>query len=125
MVLLVAVLYALLRWALFRPMREAVNEQPSLPPSSRRTSSRACAAFRRSSAHMGEVDRLSRWQNAVVDTLNASIRAQTLTLTYKTASFALFGLENVLIVWLGRARGDGGWFQRRHVARVLRPSWCS
>ena len=60
--------------------------------------------------HMGEADRLSRWQNAVVDTLNASIRAQTLTLTYKTASFALFGLENVLIVWLGAREVMAGGF---------------
>jgi len=46
----------------------------------------------------------------VVDTLNASIRAQTLTLTYKTASFALFGLENVLIVWLGAREVMAGGF---------------
>ena len=59
--------------------------------------------------YMGESDRLARWQNAVVDTLNASIRAQTLALTYRMASFALFGLENVLIFWLGaREVMDGG-----------------
>jgi len=109
-VLLVAVLYALLRWALFRPMREAVNEQLVFAAQQQTHFIESLRGIQAIKLHMGEADRLSRWQNAVVDTLNASIRAQTLTLTYKTASFALFGLENVLIVWLGAREVMAGGF---------------
>ena len=108
-VLAVALIYALLRWALFRPMREAVNEQLIFAALQQTQFIESLRGIQAIKLHMGEADRLSRWQNAVVDTVNASIRAQSLTLTYKTASFALFGLENVFVVWLGaREVIDGG-----------------
>lgn len=109
-VLAVAVVYALLRWALFRPMREAVNEQLIFAAQQQTHFIESLRGIQAIKLHMGEADRLSRWQNAVVDTVNASIRAQSLTLTYKTASFALFGLENVLIVWLGAREVISGGF---------------
>lgn len=109
-VLVVAALYALLRWALFRPMREAVNEQLVFAAQQQTHFIESLRGIQAIKLHMGEADRLSRWQNAVVDTLNASIRAQSLTLTYKTASFGLFGLENVLIVWLGAREVMAGGF---------------
>ena len=109
-VLAVAVVYALLRWALFRPMREAVNEQLIFSAQQQTHFIESLRGMQAIKLHMGEADRLSRWQNAVVDTVNASIRAQSLTLTYKTASFALFGLENVLIVWLGAREVISGGF---------------
>lgn len=109
-VLVVALLYAVLRWALFRPMREAVNEQLVFAAQQQTHFIESLRGIQAIKLHMGEADRLSRWQNAVVDTLNASIRAQSLTLTYKTASFALFGLENVLIVWLGAREVMAGGF---------------
>ena len=109
-VLGVAIIYALLRWALFRPMREAVNEQLIFAATQQTNFIESLRGMQTIKLHMGEADRLSRWQNAVVDTVNASIRAQSLTLTYKTASFALFGLENVLIVWLGAREVIAGSF---------------
>ncbi len=109
-VLAVAVVYGLLRWALFRAMREAVNEQLIFAAQQQTHFIESLRGMQAIKLHMGEADRLSRWQNAVVDTVNASIRAQSLTLTYKTASFALFGLENVLIVWLGAREVISGGF---------------
>ena len=109
-VLAVAIIYALLRWVLFRPMREAVNEQLIFAATQQTNFIESLRGMQTIKLHMGEADRLSRWQNAVVDTVNASIRAQSLTLTYKTASFALFGLENVLIVWLGAREVIAGSF---------------
>ena len=109
-VLAFAVIYALLRWAMFRPMREAVNEQLIFAAQQQTHFIESLRGMQAIKLHMGEADRLSRWQNAVVDTVNASIRAQSLTLTYKIASFALFGLENVLIVWLGAREVISGGF---------------
>jgi ATP-binding cassette, subfamily B, bacterial CvaB/MchF/RaxB len=100
-VIIFAMLYALLRWALFRPMREASNEQLVFAAQQQTHFIESLRGMQTIKLHQGEPDRLSRWQNAVVDSINASIRTQTLTLSYKTASFALFGLEGVVILWLG------------------------
>jgi ATP-binding cassette, subfamily B, bacterial CvaB/MchF/RaxB len=100
-VIIFATLYALLRWALFRPMREASNEQLVFAAQQQTHFIESLRGMQTIKLHQGEPDRLSRWQNAVVDSINASIRTQTLTLSYKTASFALFGLEGVVILWLG------------------------
>jgi len=109
-VLLVALLYALLRWILFRPMRSAANEQLVFAAQQQTHFIESLRGIQAIKLHMGEADRLSRWQNALVDTINASIRAQSLTLTYRTASFLLFGLENVLIIWLGAREVMAGGF---------------
>ncbi|MBL8310396.1 MAG: peptidase domain-containing ABC transporter [Burkholderiales bacterium] len=109
-VLAVALAYALLRWWLFRPLREAVNEQLVFAATQQTQFIESLRGVQTIKLHRGEADRLSRWQNAVVDTLNAGIRAQTLTLGGRWASFALFGLENVLIVWLGAREVMAGGF---------------
>ncbi|TAG81511.1 MAG: peptidase domain-containing ABC transporter, partial [Burkholderiales bacterium] len=100
-VLVFAAIYAILRWALYRPLREALNEQlvfAALQQSHFIESLRGMQAIK---MYQGEPDRLARWQNSVVDTLNATIRSQTLTLIYKTSNFILFGVESVIVVWLG------------------------
>ncbi len=100
-VLVFAAIYALLRWALYRPLREALNEHlvfTALQQSHFIESLRGVQAIK---LYQGEPDRIARWQNAIVDTLNASIRQQTLSLVYKTASFTLFGIESVIVIWFG------------------------
>ncbi|MGL5003369.1 MAG: peptidase domain-containing ABC transporter, partial [Casimicrobium sp.] len=100
-VLIFAAIYAILRWILYRPMREAMNEHlvfTALQQSHFIESLRGVQAIK---LHQGEPDRLARWQNALVDTINASIRSQTLTLVYKTANFTLFGVESVIVIWFG------------------------
>jgi ATP-binding cassette, subfamily B, bacterial CvaB/MchF/RaxB len=109
-VLIFAAIYALLRWALYRPLREALNEHlvfTALQQSHFIESLRGVQAIK---LYQGEPDRLARWQNAVVDTLNASIRSQTLTLVYKTANFLLFGIESVIVIWFGANEVMNGTF---------------
>lgn len=109
-VLATAAVYGLLRWWLFRPMREAVNEQLVFAAVQQTQFIESLRGVQTIKLHRGEADRSARWQNAVVDTLNAGIRAQTLTLGGRWSSFALFGLENVLIVWLGAREVMAGGF---------------
>lgn len=99
--LVFAALYALLRWALYRPLRDATNEQLIFVAQQQTQFIESLRGMQAIKLHQGESDRLARWQNAVVDTINAGIRAQTLNLSYKTASFLLFGLEGVIVIWLG------------------------
>ncbi|TAG46964.1 MAG: peptidase domain-containing ABC transporter [Betaproteobacteria bacterium] len=100
-VLVVALIYAVARWILFRPMRDAVNEQLVFLAQQQTHFIESLRGMQAIKLAQGEADRLSRWQNAVVDSINASIRSQSLTLIYRTASFTLFGLQSVLIIWLG------------------------
>lgn len=99
--LVFAVLYALLRWFLYRPLRDATNEQLVFVAQQQTQFIESLRGMQAIKLHQGEADRLARWQNAVVDTVNAGIRAQTLNLSYKTASFLLFGVEGVIVMWLG------------------------
>jgi ATP-binding cassette, subfamily B, bacterial CvaB/MchF/RaxB len=100
-VLFFALIYALLRWALFRPLRDATNEQLVFIAQQQSHFIESLRGMQTIKLHQGEADRLARWQNAVVDTVNASIRGQTLTLIYKTSNFMLFGVEAVIVIWLG------------------------
>jgi ATP-binding cassette subfamily B protein RaxB len=45
--------------------------------------------------------RATAWQNLVVDQFNAGIRSQRLALLYQGLNGLLFGVENVVTVWLG------------------------
>ncbi|TAF99341.1 MAG: peptidase domain-containing ABC transporter [Betaproteobacteria bacterium] len=109
-VLVVALIYAVVRWILFRPMRDAVNEQLVFLAQQQTHFIESLRGMQAIKLAQGEADRLSRWQNALVDSINASIRSQSLTLIYRTASFTLFGLQSVLIIWLGAGEVLSGVF---------------
>jgi ATP-binding cassette, subfamily B, bacterial CvaB/MchF/RaxB len=109
-VIVVGVIYSMLRWMLFQPMRDAANEQLVFIAQQQTHFIESLRGMQAIKLAQGESDRLSRWQNAVVDSINASIRAQSLTLTYRCASFGLFGLQSVLVIWLGAREVLAGTF---------------
>ncbi|MCW5661109.1 MAG: peptidase domain-containing ABC transporter [Burkholderiaceae bacterium] len=93
--------YALLRWALFAPMRRATEE--ALVHDAKKTSHfleslRGVMAIKLFGA---EADRHSRFMNLVVDAMNADIVVRRLEVTLSVAHRALFGLERVLVIWVG------------------------
>ncbi len=93
--------YALLRWGLFAPMRRATEE--ALVHDAKKTSHfleslRGVMAIKLFGA---EADRQSRFMNLVVDAMNADIVVRRLEVTLSVAHRALFGLERVLVVWVG------------------------
>ncbi|TFW28885.1 peptidase domain-containing ABC transporter [Massilia horti] len=101
-------LYAAGRWAWYRPLRQATEEQ--IVHAARQQSHfletvrgvKTIKLFRR------EDERRSGWLTLVVDQINAELRTQKLQLLYKLLNGLLFGAENILIIWLGaRAVLDG------------------
>jgi ATP-binding cassette, subfamily B, bacterial CvaB/MchF/RaxB len=93
--------YALLRWGLFAPMRRATEE--ALVHDAKKTSHfleslRGVMAIKLFGA---EADRQSRFMNLVVDAMNADIVVRRLEVTLSVAHRALFGLERVLVIWVG------------------------
>jgi ATP-binding cassette subfamily B protein RaxB len=95
------VLYGLLRWALYRPMREAAEE--ALVHDAKKSSHfleslRGVGAIKLLN---GEAMRQSRFMNLVVDAMNASLTLRRLELWLAVGHRLLFGLERVAVVWLG------------------------
>jgi ATP-binding cassette subfamily B protein RaxB len=93
--------YALLRWAFFRPLREASEE--ALVFEARQNghfleSLRGVVAIKLFGAH---AERGSRFANQVVDTMNANIAVRKLELLFAVLHRGLFGLERVAVVALG------------------------
>jgi ATP-binding cassette subfamily B protein RaxB len=93
--------YALLRWALFAPMRRAT--EVALVHDAKKTSHfleslRGVMAIKLFAA---EADRQARFMNLVVDAMNADIVVRRLEVTLAVANRGLFGLERVLVVWIG------------------------
>ena len=100
-VLAAVAVYALLRWAFFRPLREATEE--SLVHESRKASHfleslrgvQAIKLFNR------QADRQGRFINLVVDAMNADIAARRIDLLFSVLHKLVFGLERVAVVWVG------------------------
>ncbi|MBC7502931.1 MAG: peptidase domain-containing ABC transporter [Herminiimonas sp.] len=94
-------LYALARWCWYRPLREATAEQ--IVHAAKQQSHfiesirgiRAVKLFQRQDA------RVSAWLSLLVDQINADLRLQKLQIFYQGLNKSLFGIENLLIIWLG------------------------
>jgi len=93
--------YALLRWAFFRPLREASEEAlvfEANQASHFLESLRGMLAIKLFNA---QADRQSRFSSLVVDAMNAGIAIRKLELLFAVLHRLLFGLERVAVVWIG------------------------
>ncbi|GJJ00744.1 colicin V biosynthesis protein [Duganella rhizosphaerae] len=94
-------LYALSRWVWYRPLRSATEEQivhAAKQQSHFLETVRGVKAIKLFQRHD---ERRASWLTLLVDQINADIRTQKLTLLYRTVNGVLFGIENILIIWLG------------------------
>ena len=100
-VLFAVAAYALLRWAFFRPLREATEE--SLVFEARQSSHflESLRGVQSIKLFNRQADRQARFMNRVVDTMNADIATRKLELMFSVLHRLLFGVERVAVVWLG------------------------
>jgi ATP-binding cassette subfamily B protein RaxB len=93
-------LYVLLRWLIFRALREATAEQ-IIHAAKQQThfmeSVRGVQSIRL--FHRAE-ERRSAWMNALADQFNAELRISKLAVSYQTANSLLFSAERVIVIWL-------------------------
>ncbi len=94
-------LYALLRWAFFRALRNA-TEEAIVHDAHRAThfleSLRGVQSIK---LFNRQHDRQARFMNLVVDAINAHVATHKLDLLLVTAHKLLFGLERVAVIWVG------------------------
>jgi ATP-binding cassette, subfamily B, bacterial CvaB/MchF/RaxB len=93
--------YALLRWAFFKPLRQATEEtlvHEAQQASHFLESLRAIQAIK---LFNRQADRQARFMNRVVDAMNAGLAARKLEILFSVLHRLLFGLERVAVVWVG------------------------
>jgi ATP-binding cassette subfamily B protein RaxB len=104
-----AVLYGLLRLALYRPLRQAQEEQIVRVAKQQTNFLETVRGIQSVKLFNRQIQRQTLYQNLLVDNFNAGIRVQKLTILYKAFNGMLFGIENVAVVWLGATLVlDGG-----------------
>lgn len=95
------VVYALARWALFRPLREA-SEEAIVHEAKKAThfleSLRGVQAIK---LYNRQEDRQAQFMNRVVDAMNAQITTRKIDLTRGVIHKLVFGLERVAVIWVG------------------------
>ncbi|MEO5697888.1 MAG: peptidase domain-containing ABC transporter [Burkholderiaceae bacterium] len=93
--------YALLRWAFFRPLRDATEE--SIVFDAKRSSHflESLRGVQSIKLFNRQEDRQGRFMNLVVDAMNANIATRKLDLMFSVGHKLVFGLERIAIVWVG------------------------
>jgi ATP-binding cassette, subfamily B, bacterial CvaB/MchF/RaxB len=110
-VTLAAVLaYGALRWAGYGPFRNAAAERLVVSAKENTHFLETLRAITPLKLFGREEERRARWQNLIVDVQNRDVRTAKLGIAFSTANTFVFGLENLLVLWLGAklVMGSGG-----------------
>lgn len=94
-------LYALGRWLWYRPLRTATEEQIVHAAKQQTHFLETVRGVRTIQLFQRHDERRASWLSLVVDQVNAGLRTRKLALLYQTLNGVLFGLENVIVIWLG------------------------
>jgi ATP-binding cassette subfamily B protein RaxB len=100
-VCIAAALYAVLRTTLYSPMVQAQHEQIAHAAKQQTNFLETVRGIQSVKLFNRTLHRHTVHQNLLVDNFNAGIRVQRLTIVYQAARGALFGIENIAVVWLG------------------------
>lgn len=95
------VLYAIGRWLWYRPLRNATEEQIVHAAKQQSHFLETVRGVRSIKLFQRQDERRSTWLTLLVDQINADLRSQKLQILYRLLNGVLFGLERVLIIWLG------------------------
>ncbi|MEE9356684.1 MAG: peptidase domain-containing ABC transporter [Methylococcaceae bacterium] len=93
-------LYALFRLAIYRPFRRLTEESIVTDAKEDSNFMESIRAAQSIKLFGNEAQRQSIWQNLYADALNADIRIDKLEINFAAVNGLLFGLENVLVVYL-------------------------
>jgi ATP-binding cassette subfamily B protein RaxB len=93
--------YALLRWAFFRPQRDAMEE--SIVHDAKRSTHflESLRGVQSIKLFNRQEDRQAQFMNRVVDAMNANIATRKLDLMFGVMHKLVFGLERIAVIWVG------------------------
>jgi len=93
--------YAGLRWAFFRPLREATEEAIIHDAKKASHFLESLRGVQSIKLFNRQEDRQARFMNLVVDAMNANIATRKLDLLFGVLHKLVFGLERVAVIWVG------------------------
>lgn len=93
--------YGLLRWAAYRPFRDAAAERLVVAARESTHFLETLRGILPLKLFGREEERRSRWQNLIVEVQNRDIRTAKMGIAFSTANTFIFGVENLLVLWLG------------------------
>jgi ATP-binding cassette subfamily B protein RaxB len=93
--------YALSRWFWYQPLRNATEEQIIHAAKQQSHFIETVRGVKAIKLFQRQDERRATWLTLLVDQINADLRTQKLQLLYRTLNGVLFGIENILIIWLG------------------------
>ncbi|NVD73586.1 peptidase domain-containing ABC transporter [Duganella sp. BJB1802] len=94
-------LYAFGRWAWYGPLRNATDEQIVHAAKQQTHFLETIRGIKTIKLFQRQDHRRSSWLTLLVEQINADLRAQKLQLAYRLLNGLLFGIENILVIWLG------------------------
>jgi ATP-binding cassette, subfamily B, bacterial CvaB/MchF/RaxB len=100
-VFLAGLLYGVLRITLYRPLRQAQEEQISHAARQQSNFLETVRGIQSVKLFNRQLQRRTVYENLVVDNFNAGIRVQKLGIVFHALNGTLFGVENIVVVWLG------------------------
>lgn len=93
-------IYALLRWALYRPLHQ-LTEASIVASAKEQSNFMETVRGMQSIKLFGlQTQRLNIWQNRFADAVNQNYRLGKWQISYSTINQLLFGIENVLVIYL-------------------------
>jgi ATP-binding cassette, subfamily B, bacterial CvaB/MchF/RaxB len=95
------VIYALLRWVFFRPLREATEEAIVHDAKAQTHFLESLRGVQAIKLFSRQQDRQSRFMNLMVDAMNADIATKKLGISFGVYNKLVFGLERVAVIWVG------------------------
>lgn len=99
-VVVAAAVYALVRLALYRPLRQAQEEEISKGARQQSHFLETVRGIQSIKLYGREVLRRSQFEDLLADQFNAGIRVQRLGILYQAVNGVTFAVENIVVVWL-------------------------
>ena len=93
--------YALLRWAAYTPFRNAAAERLVYAARENSHFLETLRAITPLKLFGREQERRARWQNLLVEVQNRDLRTAKMNIAFATGNTFVFGIENLLVFWLG------------------------
>jgi ATP-binding cassette subfamily B protein RaxB len=93
-------LYGVARWIFYYPQRYATDEQLAHEARSGTHFIETLRGMMAIKLNLREAERRSAYQNLVVDQTNAGVRVQNVGILQRASNALIFGLENVIVIWL-------------------------
>jgi ATP-binding cassette subfamily B protein RaxB len=100
-VVIAAALYAMLRWYFYYPQRYATDEQLAHEAKASTHFIETLRGMMAIKLNLRENERRGSYQNLVVEQINAGVKVQNVGIFQRAANSLVFGLESIIVVWMG------------------------